>query len=351
MKALLLTILSLLHFTAAYGQLTTHPFEGMLGSQKGVISLHDAVCTNIRQDGKEAIWHFTFDKNTTETIKYSIKGDSLLFLYLPGSIIRLTIGDKGTSLLSQENPLAKLVYTTPMPVLPGTISYGDSISATFSMAGRYCQKYILRGNGIRNMVCDAYGTIIENGRDTINDVLRVRCTDTTHMSTSLPAMPDSTDGNMLKTGETFIWIDQHTGLPIYKHDNVAYGDNTDAASETGHTVRLSFTAACGQEQDNTHSDGEKHDNNTNTGENNGTISYNVVNQGDAITVNYDLQEAADIAVTLCDVAGISYFSDRRTCPAGNGYSVRIDTSGLRRGNYVIYISANGNTYNCKIGID
>lgn len=351
MRNLLLIILTSFYYTKACCQLTTHPLSDMLTKPRGNISQHNAEETDIKQKGKEAIWYFNFDRNATETIKYHVRGDSLLFIYLPGSINRLDIDNNGTSLISREDHLTKLVYTTPMLFLPETISYGDTLSATFAMAGKYCQKYKLSGNGLRTVACDAYGMIIENGRDTINNVLRIHCTETADISTTLPNLPDNKDKCLQKTGDTYLWIDQRTGLPIYKYDIIAYNGNTDGSPKIGHTTRFCFTTDGEQEKDNTHDCDKMHKNNIDRSTGNSSIDYNIVNENNAITIYYNLHETSDITVALCDVSGISYFNEKQTVPAGNGYSIQIDTSGLRRGSYIIYISANGNTNNCKINID
>lgn len=351
MRHLLFTIAALLHYTGAWSQLTTHPLGDLHATPKGGIKLYSAEYINAKQEGKETVWMFNFDKGRNETVEYTIAGDTLLSIYLPGSISRLSLGNDEISILSHESPLTKIVFTAPMLFLPATISYGDSLSAVFSMSGKYCQKYPLRGNGLRTVVCNTYGTIIENERDTITGVLLIHCTDKADISTSLPDQPDTIAEDMQKIGETYIWLNQHTGLPIYKYDITNYSDSTGTTSKAERTVRFKFITVDQTEKDNTLQNDDKKKNNIDRRGDNNTIDCNIVNEGDVITIYYNLQETADVAVALCDVAGISYFSDRRTCPAGDGYSVHINTSGLRRGSYVIYISVNGNTNDYKINID
>lgn len=351
MRHLFFIIAALLYYIGAWGQLTTHPLSDLPTTQKGGIDLYSAEFISARQEGKETVWRFNFDKGRNEAVEYTIAGDTLLSIFLPGSISRLSLGNDEISILSHESPLTKIVFTVPMLFLPATISYGDSLSAAFSMVGKYCQKYPLRGNGLRTVACDAYGKIIENERDTITGVLLIHCTDNADISTSLPDQPDTIAEDMQKIGETYIWLNQRTGLPIYKYDITTYSDSTGTESKTARTVRFKFITVDETEKDNTLQNDDKQENNIDRRDDNNTIDCDIINKGDAITIYYNLQETADVAVALCDVAGISYFSDRRTCPAGDGYSVHINTAGLRRGSYVIYISVNGNTNDYKINID
>ena len=48
--------------------------------------------------------------------------------------------------------------------------------------------------------------------------------------------------------------------------------------------------------------------------------------------------------------GIVYYQRRYEQPAGQGYQVQIDCTGLRRGQYILYINVNGKIYSKTITI-
>ena len=53
---------------------------------------------------------------------------------------------------------------------------------------------------------------------------------------------------------------------------------------------------------------------------------------------------------IVDVLGNVEYHTQQITPAGSGYTLNLDSSNLRRGQYIIYINVNGTIYNAKIPI-
>ena len=63
--------------------------------------------------------------------------------------------------------------------------------------------------------------------------------------------------------------------------------------------------------------------------------------GHSITIDYSLRAAANVRALLCDVRGMVYKSHTAVNPAGSDYSLTLDCTGLRAGEYVLYLNVNG----------
>ena len=80
------------------------------------------------------------------------------------------------------------------------------------------------------------------------------------------------------------------------------------------------------------------------------FAYDLVVNGKTVTITYNIEQTATIRILIVDVMGNIYQNIQQTNPEGNNYSVSIDCSSLRRGQYIAYINVNGNIYNKKFPI-
>ena len=70
----------------------------------------------------------------------------------------------------------------------------------------------------------------------------------------------------------------------------------------------------------------------------------------SVTIEYDLQEHAQVDFILSDSRGIVYRRLSRTDDAGIGYTAEISYNGLRRGQYVLYICTDGVRHGEKFNV-
>ena len=63
--------------------------------------------------------------------------------------------------------------------------------------------------------------------------------------------------------------------------------------------------------------------------------------GGTVTVSYDLLADATVTALVCDVSGVVYRQQSQTGQAGDSYQMTILCNGLRCGQYVLYLNANG----------
>ena len=86
--------------------------------------------------------------------KYRLSGDSLLFL-------------------GYENPVTKMCFVSPVPVLRFPFYYGDTIASPFIGNGGYSHVYSLKSYGYSETVADASGILFLPGEDTLRNVIRL----------------------------------------------------------------------------------------------------------------------------------------------------------------------------------
>lgn len=349
MKNVFLFVL-LLYTINASAQLTVSPLNGCSYQGEGVVDIIPVGCSDLFIDGgRDVTWNFSVSKKTdAQRVRFVFSGDTLFSLYDLECIRRFSLNDIGISLVSYEKPLIRFYYPESVPMLPDNISFGDSLSYVFSISGLYCDKYEISGKGVTTIKCDAYGKIIENGRDTINDMIRVHRVNKAFVTVKKPFIESFDYNDMTETEESYIWLDVHNGLPLYKYEICTLGDDTGLFFNNRKTVRFCFDREADSADDMCVIDSSYV-----KGENivdKCIIDYDISNDLGKIVINYNLTEDAEVVVLLCDVSGIPYFSKRNKVLSDRTHTVTINTSGLRRGRYVIYIKVNGKVYSEKVNI-
>lgn len=80
------------------------------------------------------------------------------------------------------------------------------------------------------------------------------------------------------------------------------------------------------------------------------FSYQLATNNNHVNIIYNLEHPAHIHAMLVDVMGTVHRELQQTNNPGVGYTMNIDCSSLRRGQYIIYINVNGTIFNTKIPI-
>ena len=352
-KCLLFLILL---FVAAHvsAQLSVRPFADMRGGDdRAFYAVGVSLCSEYGDGRGGTVWCFDRVKGgDRRKVRCVCSGDTLLTLYDSERIRRYSIDDAGFSLKSYENPLAKLCYHDAQPVLTEIVSYGDSVAGAFAFSGDYCGKYALQGDGVSTIKGVAYGMVVENGRDTVGNVLLVSCVGTSRVMMSAGDTIIVTDGVMEKVDEARMWFSMDTGRLLYKQDVQTINGDGGVMSSGSRTVRIYGENEFDCVSDNCYEMAATHDADVDGDEGSDMIvDYSVSVVGGKIVVNYNLTSDAEVEISLCDVAGIPYYIGRWSERSGTGYSKGVNTSGLRRGSYVVNIKANGEEHGVKVNVD
>ena len=271
-----------------------------------------------------------------------------------------------------ENNLTKVEYDSPILMLKTPLVYGSRQVGLFHGRTSYCERVFSRVFGEYMVEVDGTGILLLPGGDTLRYVSRVHLREVTvsrpcpQLSTyktlkaytdSLPFTNDSIRAGLLSDSlrtvtDTYRWYALGYRYPILE------------------TVRTEIqgckpvTAAyyCPPEEQQTLYDDEnekvrkqladldrQNANAGNNGDGNGQgdtqpsalSRCDVSVSGQTITIDYDLSEGATVEGLVCNVSGMVFRQQSQTHAPGEHYRMQLDCTGLRRGEYVLYLNVNG----------
>ena len=94
--------------------------------------------------------------------------------------------------------------------------------------------------------------------------------------------------------------------------------------------------------------GEEQSANKNRGEEK-EFKYNITPSGQGVSIHYETEGPTKIMAILASNHGYVYQQIERIADTNTG-TIDINTNGLRRGHYVVYLNVNGKSYSEKISI-
>lgn len=303
--------------------------------------------------GTEKIWDFSDNISNEGSYKLWLQKDTLdrnVVLSTQG-LTNFIYNDDTLSIVGKESPLNKIEYNRPQLSIHYPLLYCDSLSAPFAGSGVYCGDHPYREQGISTVMADAKGSIIIDG-DTIPNVLRVY----TLRSYSICMDVDSTalDTAKLKQviEERYDWYARGYRYPIFTTITSTSYDNMKVLGTIQEACCM-LPEAQSLLADRYNENIRKKASITNAGtakDNIDIFHYTLYLDDKHITINYSLDESGDITALVCDAMGIVYREDHQHNKNGSGYTIELNTCGLRDGNYVLYINANGKIYSEKVKI-
>lgn len=346
---LLLFILTFGHYSMA--QEVFRQENLMSCDATGKITLVPVNSPDVSFSGKSYTWSFNGSRHSRDrhTVNYVIEGDTVLTVYDSNSLRKYLIREHGIYQSLHETPQVLLRYDVPLMAMPGLLSYNDSVKSAYLSSGKYCDKYQMGEDGCNIVRYDGYGKIIENGRDTIHNVARISTAATSSVCLSLPNVECQDGRRLQKIEEAHTWIDMKNGRILYRQESQSFYENLDMIGTTNHTYRFDNDTQA-QGDDDMKDDDTDRDEYVDKAKEHDIINYTIDVSGEKVCIEYSLTKEAEVSILLCDVMGVLYFQDKRNCPAGCGYNTLINTSGLKQGNYVIYVNANGEVHSDKIMI-
>ena len=286
----------------------------------------------------------------------------------------------GDSLLLRgyENNLTKVEYDRPELLLHLPLTYGERQETLFHGTACYCERLFLRLFGTTSVEVDATGSMLLPSGDTLRHVSRVHiqklkaeehypqigteqelkaCVD------SLPFTGDSIrqrmhDGRQLMLTDTYRWYAAGYRYPIL--ESVAYGPQ-------GAEPLQAVTLYCPPEEQRSLYDEQNEqlrqllaeaDRHAAGGSNDGdggnapsSLSRCAVGvNGGTVTIDYDLTQPATISALVCNTQGMLFLQQSQTSEAGTGHQLTLDCHALRHGEYILYLSVNGQVTSQKVSL-
>lgn len=306
--------------------------------------------------GKDVIWDFSDIDELDDEYPIAFIIDTL------GNYIKND--DEGTftysffsDLLKQtkeENRLQRIVYHQPKLIMKYPLQFGDSLSLNFSGTGIYCGDHHVKVSGQVNIHADGVGTLILSKQDTLRNALRVYTLTTTSMAMAMDSLSLDTARIRHEISERYDWYVRGYRYPLYSTLLcTSYSGLTPIASQRyAYCLRpneLSYVSNDIVNDSILHGDSINREKKRQAEKS--ILHYSVDFYGRTISLNYKLDEDAEVTTILSSVMGIIFHQNRLSCKANDDVNIRFDCSSLQRGQYILYINVNGKIYNEKVNLE
>lgn len=278
-------------------------------------------------------------------------------------------------LLGRYSPTSQMTYDVPEQVQHFSMHYGDSIMGIYGGTGSYGDKLFVREYGSYHTKMDATGCIILPDGDTLRHVSRVVTDRLVYAEVAL------SDSMQMVYGDS---------IPIYDRDSINCHMMADVPQQrvreyrwyaAGYRYPILETIECRNATDdqlvsratlyyppsaqenqlaydeenqmirNLIARGEyQKEGDTGSDSNTESIIHYTFSQNQeagTVTISYSLDATATVRFVLASAMGMVYQTVEQTNAEGAGYSVTLNYNGLPRGQYVVYISAGGQTQAIK----
>lgn len=354
-EVLVMAIVTYLIPLSSYAQTTLTSSRNMI-REGDVLSRKQIENGNIGQRGENLVWDFSevqMQKRTSRQ-KYANVPDTSLLVCTENET-RYYYDYQGDSLLLKgfENNLTKLNYVRPQAMLRFPVQYGDSIGGVYEARGLYCDRQSLHCYGRYKTIADGSGVLVLPSGDTLRNVLRVRTfsqgIDRLSARNRKTDMSYSND-TLHVARETIRWYAAGYRYPIIESmAMVAKGNRRHSAMyycPPEEQLRLALDDGNRQYRENIQQNNYRNDAK-------GTdITYRFTQNRESrwLSVDFCLSERQQVDFILADSRGIVHRSKSCKGEAGVSQTIDISYSGLRRGQYVLYICVNGKQYAEKFNI-
>ena len=319
--------------------------------------------------GDSAVWNFSQAIVTDEhhRVMYLALGDTALVRFEGGTQYTYSVSGDSLLWLGYENATTKAGDSIPPMAMRFPMNYGDSILTPLYFKGDYCGNNALALQGAYKVAVDGRGTLILPD-DTVPDVMRLRTeyTAKVKIDRDMGIAPISeNDTLMTKTVTAWRWYSSDYRYPLAESIRSVYR-NPQGNEARRHEVSYIFTPNA-QEYALENSPRRMLANMQGYGTGNGNgnghnvsghdsmslvDNVSVTCDADGVNVTVNRMESAlgdgGIIIVLSDQLGRVWHSETGHFPDGGQWGGKISTSGLPSGNYVLYISASGDTVTHKL---
>ena len=314
---------------------------------------------NVGKRGEKVVWDFSDAQvQDRKHRKYAAVPDTSLLVCAEGGT-RYYYALQGDSLLLKgfENNLAKLDYVRPQAMLRFPMQHGDSIGGVYEARGVYCDRQALLCYGRYKTVADGSGTLVLPGGDTLRNVLRVRTLsqgiDYLSAKNNIGATA-LTGGDTLRViRETIRWYAAGYRYPVFESVATALKDrrfSTMSYWPPEEQAYLALDEENRQYGEEVQKNGEEGSGSDDAAGADITYRFTQNRESRLLSIEFSLSERQRVDFILSDSRGVVHRSQSCSGEAGISQTVDISYSGLRRGQYVLYICVNGKQYSEKFNV-
>ena len=285
---------------------------------------------------------------------------------------------RGDSLLAwgYENNLTRAEYDRPILLLHTPLVYGSRHEGQFHGTEAYCEKVFSRLFGSYEVTVDGTGMMLLPSGDTLRHVSRVHVRERTairhypHVGTvqelknyvdSIVYTADSIRMQMaqepLTVTDTYRWYAEGYRYPIIEVVTTDGGDDGDTAYTAYYTAPEEELSLDDEENKTVReqlaildSQGEGGDTTEQATHPSAMSRHDITVNGQTVTIDYDLTEGATVKGLVCNVMGMVFRQRSQHHEAGEHYQMQLNCSGLRRGEYVLYLNVNGQVTSSTVSL-
>ena len=329
-----------------------------LNSKKGVWSLEDAELS-------EGTYKAEYSTET-DTLVAVERGDRTYY-----SQDRNTV-----DIIGSENFMELMSYDIPETWLQFPMQEGDSVCGFFNGSGPYCERFFMRRYGTYKTKADVAGTLVLPKGDSLRNVIRLHTeryvgTITVPIDTMEKKIPAFTVDSIIRhlapdtakvREDIYRWYAEGYRYPILEAKSLSFCDSllteemyycppdmqrTLAYDEDNKQIR---TRLAEEERARWLASSPDEDSNPKSRGKNG-FTYNLPqdDNSDLVTINYSTDHATKMTALVTNALGYIYRRVDQSCAVGSGQTT-IDCSGLRRGQYILYINVDGEQYAEKVNL-
>ena len=271
-------------------------------------------------------------------IKYN-DGKDTIIAQEPRARVIYRQTERGISIIGAEDNLLAIQYDQPEEWLRFPMTRKDTLSGEFSGKGVYCKQIPIQRRG-------TYKTAVENVDSMIlpeGEVLKeVACLHTERQITDITEYD-----KMQQEQHHYRWYAKGYRYPILE---------AIVSSREGKVFEEVAFYCPLEEQEKLESDRENKAERTRAkaespdapDDGNG-FAYKIASDGNGITIDYQSDGPAKVVAILASNQGYVYQRRELNVPAGTG-QLDLNTNGLRRGQYVVYLNVNGKDHAEKVNL-
>ena len=285
--------------------------------------------------------------------------------------------DRNTvDIIGSENFMELMSYDILETWLRFPMQVGDSVCGYFNGSGPYCERFFMRRYGTYKTKADVAGTLVLPKGDSLRNVIRLHTeryvgTITVPIDTMLCKIPAFTVDSIVRhlapdtakvREDVYRWYAEGYRYPILEAKSLTFCDSllteemyycppdmqrTLANDEENEQIR---TRLAEEERARWLASSPDEDSNPKSRGKNG-FTYNLPqdDNSDLVTINYSTDHATKMTALVTNALGYVYRRADQSCAVGNGQAT-IDCSGLRRGQYILYINVDGEQYAEKVNL-
>lgn len=289
----------------------------------------------VGQSGSGQVWDFSSIEPEDKACKMSYSGDSIITGLENGTMYKYLLHDDTLKMISHESPLQLMNYEHPISLLRFPMVLNEELSSRFSGRGYYSDKYRTTTCGDYLVEADASGTLILTEHDTLYNVLRLHSVRTASLTMTCDTASEKDDIRQ-EIEERYTWFAPGYRYPVFVSLNRVNYYSMQPVSD----FQASYRYLPEQQRmlpDSVNEEiARKHEQPQSP-----LTNHKVTVTGHTINVYYELNGAAHVTMLVADIMGILHKRQERYCDSAGEYYTTLDCTGLRRGDYILYINVNG----------